>query len=275
MTTRGRPLVGMSGWVYPDWRGPFYPKGTTQKNELAYASRHVTSIELNASFYSLQKPASWQKWRDATPDEFLFAVKGPRFITHIRRLDDVHEPLANFFASGILALGSKLSAVLWQLPPSLEFEPYLIERFLEQLPHTTTAAVELASQRGERMKDKEWLTTDAERPLRHAIEVRHPTFENEEFLALLGQYRVAPVLIEPGGKRPSIDLETTDFRYLRMHGDLAIHEGGFYTERDLDELAARVNAWLDRGLDTYMYFNNDAKAHAPIDAMNLLKRLNA
>src|ERR1044072_436195 len=129
--------VGISGWVYPPWRGVFYPRGLRQADEQAYAARHVTSIELNGSFYSLQKPASWIRWRDQTPEDFVFAVKGPRFITHIKRLGDIDLPLATFLASGVLALGPKLGPLLWQLPPNLKYDPGLVERFLERLPRTT------------------------------------------------------------------------------------------------------------------------------------------
>jgi uncharacterized protein YecE (DUF72 family) len=275
MTARGTALVGMAGWVYPAWRGPFYPQGLVQKSELAYASSHVTSIELNGSFYSLQKPTSWQNWRDGTPQDFVFSVKAPRFITHIRRLDDVHEPLANFFASGILSLGAKLGSILWQLPPSLDFEPYLIERFLEQLPHTTTDAVELALQRGDRMRGKEWLETDAERPVRHAIEVRHHSFDREDFIALLAKYKVAAVLGDTGGKWPYIDRATTDFRYVRLHADTAVYEGGFYDENDIARWATTIKGWLDEGQDAYVYFDNDSKVRAPIDAMSLIEELRA
>jgi uncharacterized protein YecE (DUF72 family) len=275
MTARGTALVGMAGWVYPAWRGPFYPQGLVQKSELAYASSHVTSIELNGSFYSLQKPTSWQNWRDGTPQDFVFSVKAPRFITHIRRLDDVHEPLANFFASGILSLGAKLGSILWQLPPSLDFEPYLIERFLEQLPHTTTDAVELALQRGDRMRGKEWLETDAERPVRHAIEVRHHSFDSEDFIALLAKYKVAAVLGDTGGKWPYIDRATTDFRYVRLHADTAVYEGGFYDENDIARWSTTIKGWLDEGQDAYVYFDNDSKVRAPIDAMSLIEELRA
>jgi uncharacterized protein YecE (DUF72 family) len=275
MTGRGRALVGMAGWVYPAWRGGFYPTGLAQKKELSFAASQVTSIELNGSFYSLQKPSSWQNWRDSTPDEFVFSVKAPRFITHIRRLDDVHEPLANFFASGILSLGAKLGSILWQLPPSLDFEPYLVERFLEQLPHTTIDAVELALQRGDRMKGKEWLETDAHRPVRHAMEVRHSTFDNEAFVDLLTQYGVAAVLGDTGGKWPYIDRATTDFRYVRLHADTAIYPGGFYDNDDIARWANTINGWLDAGQDAYIYFDNDSKVRAPIDAMSLIERLGA
>jgi len=122
MTGGAEARVGISGWVYPDWRGAFYPKGLRQADELEYAARHFTSVEVNGSFYALQKPANWVRWRDAVPDDFTFAVKGPRFITHLKRLRDIDAPLANFLASGLLALGEKLGPVLWQLPPNLAFD---------------------------------------------------------------------------------------------------------------------------------------------------------
>ena len=271
----GRAVVGMAGWVYPDWRGTFYPPGLTQKRELEYASTHVTSIELNGSFYSLQRPTSWTGWRDATPDDFVFSVKGPRFITHIRKLDAVHEPLANFFASGILALGGKLGAVMWQLPPSLPFDAGVVEAFLAQLPHTTGEAVALAHERGTRMTGREHVQTDAERPVRHAIEVRHHSFDTPEFLALLEKHRVAAVLGENAGKWPMIDATTTDFRYVRLHADEVMREGGVYDDEAIQEWAQRIEGWLDLGLDAYVYFDNDTKVRAPIDAMSLIARLRA
>lgn len=269
----GRAVVGMAGWVYPDWRGTFYPAGLAQKRELEYASAHVTSIELNGSFYALQKPASWTSWRDGTPEGFVFSVKAPRFITHIRKLDGVHEAVANFFASGVLALGEKLGAVMWQLPPTLAFDAGLVEEFLAQLPRTTTEAVELAQKRGARMTGKEHLETDAHRPVRHALEVRHHSFDAPELLALLQKYGVAAVLGENAGKWPMIDATTTDFRYVRLHADEALREGGFYDDAAIEEWAIRIEAWLNEGLDTYVYFDNDTKVRAPIDAMSLIERL--
>ncbi len=269
----GAVHIGMAGWVYPAWRGTFYPPGTTQKNELAWASRAVTSIELNGSFYSLQKPTSWVSWREATPETFVFSVKAPRFITHIRRLDDVGEPLANFFASGLLALGPKLGPILWQLPPSLDFEPYLLERFLEQLPHDTTAAVELAHRRGARMTGKEYLETDAVRAVRHAIEVRHSSFFSAGFVDLARAHNVAIVYGDSAGKWPVIDEVTTDFRYARLHADTQKYPDGAYGPADIDVWATTIEGWLATGLDAYVYFDNDSKVQAPIDAMSLIERL--
>ena len=273
MSKRGKVVVGMAGWTYPAWRGGFYPKGLVQKRELEYAATQVTSIELNGSFYALQKPASWNSWRDSTPDDFVFSVKAPKFITHIRRLDDVHEPLANFFASGILALGPKLGTILWQLPPSLEFEPYLLERFLEQLPHTTTEAVSLATERSARMSGKEYLETDSDRPVRHALEVRHSTFSSPDFPKLLAQYNVAAVYGDSAGKWPVIDEVTTDFRYARLHADKALYKDGWYEPADIDRWAQTIESWLESGQDAYVYFDNDSKVRAPIDAVSLIARL--
>jgi uncharacterized protein YecE (DUF72 family) len=273
MTGRGEARVGMAGWVYPDWRGTFYPKGVTQKAELEYASTHVTSIELNGSFYALQKPASWRGWHDRTPESFVFSVKAPKFITHERKLVNVREPIANFFASGLLALGPKLGCVLWQLPPSLGFDAALLEGFLAELPHTTTEAVAVAGGRSDWMHGREHLETDAERPVRHAVEARHHGFDSPEFIELLTRHRVAAVLGETAGKWPLIDAATTDFRYARLHADEVLREGGVYDEAAIQEWAQRVEGWLAAGLDAYVYFDNDTKVRAPIDAMSLIARL--
>ena len=267
-----RYYVGMSGWTYEPWRGDFYPKGLRQADELAYASEHVNSIELNGSFYSLQKPASWQKWRDGTPEDFVFSVKAPRFITHIKRLDDVAEPVANFFASGILALGAKLGPILWQLPPNLDFDPDNLEAFLSLLPHTTGEAVELAKKRGERMKGKEYLETDADRPVRHALEVRNYSFDDQDFATLVERHNVATVLGDSAGRWPKLDWVTADFAYARLHGDKELYTSGYD--------AAGIEAWqewvldqLDHDRDAYVYFDNDQKVRSPYDAMSLLEKL--
>ena len=138
--------IGISGWRYAPWRGDFYPKGLTQKRELQFASRAVNSIEINGSFYALQRPERYAQWYADTPPGFVFSVKGPRFITHIKRLRDIHHPLANFFASGVLELKEKLGPILWQFPPNFKFDPEVFENFLEQLPHDTQQAAALARQ---------------------------------------------------------------------------------------------------------------------------------
>jgi uncharacterized protein YecE (DUF72 family) len=267
-------FVGMAGWTYEPWRGEFYPKGLRQADELEYASTHVNSIELNGSFYSLQKPASWQKWRDSTPEGFVFSVKAPKFITHIKRLDDVAEPVANFFASGILALGAKLGPILWQLPPNLDFDPEQLETFLKLLPHTTSEAIEVANGRSERMNGKEHLETDAERPVRHAIEVRDFTFDDPVFATLLERYGVATVLGDNEGRWPMLDWVTADFAYARLHGDKELYTNG-YDAAGIDKWEEWTRDHLDHDRDAYVYFDNDQKARAPFDAMELLGRMRA
>lgn len=262
----------MSGWVYPAWRGVFYPKGLPQRDELAYASSHVTSIEVNGSFYSLQKPANWQAWHASTPPDFVFSVKGPRFLTHIKRLGDVRAPLANFLASGVLALGEKLGPFLWQLPPNLTFDPERIESFLAMLPQTTGEALALAREREERMDGREWLGPVAERPLRHAFEVRNHTFDTPEYLALLERYGAASVLADTAGKYPRFEVQTDGFSYVRLHGEQELYVSG-YDDASLDAWAERIRPWLDAGRDVYVYFDNDVKVRAPIDAMGLVQRL--
>ena len=264
--------IGISGWVYAPWRGVFYPTGLRQADELAYASSHVTSIELNGSFYSLQKPASYQRWRDQTPPGFVFSVKAPRFITHIKRLGDIDLPLANFLASGVLALDGKLGPLLWQLPPNLPYDPALIERFLERLPHTTAEALELARGREARMEGREFLQLDADRPLRHAIEPRSPSFDDPRFAEQLTRHGVATVLGDNEGRWPRLDWTTADFAYARLHGDEVLYTSG-YDDESLDAWAGWVRAHLTAGRDAFVYFDNDAKVRAPIDAMGLIRRL--
>ena len=171
----GRVRVGISGWRYAGWRGDFYPKGLAQRRELEYAAERLTSIEINGSFYSLQRASSYAAWREATPDDFVFAVKGGRFITHLKRLVDVETPLANFFASGVLALGSKLGPVLWQLPEVLTYDADRLAGFFERLPRTTADAARIAAGHDARVKDP--LTTPlVDAPLRHALEFRSASF---------------------------------------------------------------------------------------------------
>jgi uncharacterized protein YecE (DUF72 family) len=264
--------IGISGWVYPPWRGVFYPRGLRQADELAYAASHVTSIEVNGSFYSLQRPTSWARWRDSTPDDFVFAVKGPRFITHIKRLGDIDLPLANFLASGVLGLGAKLGPMLWQLPPNLAYDEALVERFLERLPTTTSQALELARGREDRMGGKELLEIDANRPIRHAIEPRSPTFDDPAFAEQLARHGVATVLGDNEGRWPRLDWTTADFAYARLHGDEELYTSG-YDDAALDAWAGWVRTHLSAGRDVFVYFDNDAKVRAPVDAMGLIRRL--
>ena len=270
--SNGSVRIGISGWTYPPWRGVFYPKGLPQRRELEYASHRLTSIEVNGSFYALQKPQSWQTWRAETPDGFLFAVKGGRFITHMKKLNDVEVPLANFLASGMLALGDKLGPMLWQLPPNLGFDAGRIADFLDLLPRSTAAAAAMAARHDERMDGRAHVTTDADRPLRHAMEVRHPTFETDAFLELLRSRDVAVVTADTAGKWPVFLEPTASHAYVRLHGDEELYVSGYDAEA-LDRWAARIAGWRDAGRDVVVYFDNDAKVRAPVDAMALMTRL--
>ncbi|MEB1527781.1 DUF72 domain-containing protein [Xanthomonas sp. WHRI 7945] len=282
--------IGISGWRYPRWRGVFYPSDLVQRRELEYAARCFRSVELNGSFYSLQTPKSYTAWHDATPRDFVFAVKGPRFVTHLKRLRDCEQPLANFFASGLLGLGPKLGPLLWQLPPSLAFDHALLDDFLSLLPRTSEAALALAGKRdAKRMRERSLLTIDRNRRLRHALEVRHPSFATPEAMALLRKHRVAVVQADTAGKWPYLEDVTADFLYLRLHGDAQLYASG-YSDKALDAWAARIDAWHRGGepadaqrvgpaaarrtrRDVYCYFDNDMKVHAPFDARRLAQRL--
>jgi uncharacterized protein YecE (DUF72 family) len=283
--------IGISGWTYGPWRGTFYPRGLTQKNELAYASRELNSIEINGSFYSLQRPTSYELWRDQTPDGFVFSVKAGRFITHMKKLRGVETALANFFASGVLALNEKLGPILWQLPPVLGFDAERLEGFFEQLPRDTKEAAKLAKRHDARLNGRSWTTADATRPIRHAIEVRHDSFKTPEFVKLLRKHDVALVVADTAGKWPYMeDVTASDFVYVRLHGDEQLYVSG-YSEEALGRWAAKVRAWAaggeaadavrvgppakprKAGRDVFVYFDNDVKVRAPYDAMNLAAKL--
>jgi uncharacterized protein YecE (DUF72 family) len=286
-----RLFIGISGWRYAPWRGVFYPAQLPQRRELEYASRRLGSVEINGSFYSLQRPESYRAWREQTPEGFLFAVKGGRFITHMKKLRGVETPLANFFASGVLALGDKLGPVLWQLPPVLAYDRDRMDGFLAQLPRTTGAAAALAAGHDHRLDGRAWTTTDADRPLRHAVEVRHASFARADFVDVLRAHEVALVTADTAGKWPFLEDQTADFSYARLHGDQELYVSG-YSDVGLDWWADRVRAWaaggnpdgahtvaapLDRpgGRDVFVYFDNDVKVRAPFDAMGLAARLGA
>jgi uncharacterized protein YecE (DUF72 family) len=262
----------MSGWVYPAWRGVFYPAGLAHKDELAYASSRVTSIEVNGSFYRVPKPETWAAWRDTVPEDFVFSVKGTRYITHIKRLKDAREPLADFFASGVLHLGRKLGPILWQLPPNATFDRDVLEAFLVQLPRSTSDATALAAHHTTRMDGKTWFAAQGDAPIRHALEVRHASFVDPAFVGLLERYGVAAVLADTAGKWPRFEAQTADFSYLRLHGEHELYVSG-YDDEALDAWATRIREWRDAGRDVHVYFDNDVKVRAPIDAMGLIARL--
>ncbi len=265
--------IGISGWNYAGWRGDFYPKGLVQRRELEYAASKLTSIEINGSFYSLQRPSSYAAWRAQTPDDFVFAVKGGRFITHMKKLAGVETALANFFASGVLALGPKLGPVLWQLPPNLGFDAERLAAFFDQLPRTTGAAAEIAKAHDAKVPDDRALTvTEDDRPMRHALEVRHSTFATSEAVELLRAHDIAFVVADTAGRWPRVEEPTSDHVYVRLHGDKELYTSG-YTAEALDGWAGKVRHWADAGLDVYVYFDNDVKGYAPHDAMALIERV--
>lgn len=268
----GTVRVGISGWTYPPWRGVFYPPGLRQKDELEFAATRMSSIEINGSFYSLQRPESYLSWGGRTPDDFVFAVKGGRFITHMKKLTDVETPLANFFASGLLALGDKLGPILWQLPPTLGFDSDRLETFFDQLPRTTIAAAALAAGHDERVEGRTWLEAGVDRPIRHALEVRHTSFLAPQFLDLLRKHQVAVVVADTAGKWPLLRHVTADFAYIRLHGDTELYASG-YSGTALDEWARLVRGWAEQGTDVYVYFDNDILVRAPVDAIALAERL--
>jgi uncharacterized protein YecE (DUF72 family) len=271
----GRFHIGVSGWRYPSWRGDFYPKGLPQRLELAYAAQRMTSIEINGSFYSLQRPSSYAAWRQSAPATVDFAVKGGRFITHLKQLRDVEAPLANFFASGVLALGTQLGPILWQLPERLRFDPDRLAAFFDLLPRSTAEAAALASHHDDKLaEDRALTTTDVDQRIRHAIEPRHPGFDTEEARSLCARHDVAVVIADSAGRWPTMHDATSDFRYVRLHGETELYASG-YSPASLERWADRCRAWADEGHDVHVYFDNDARGHAPRDAVSLLRLLDA
>ncbi|MGZ8254151.1 MAG: DUF72 domain-containing protein [Burkholderiaceae bacterium] len=283
---RGTIRIGVSGWRYEPWRGAFYPPGLRQDDELAYAAERLPTIELNGSFYSLQTPASYADWYRATPAGFVFSVKGGRYITHMRRLKEITKPLANFFASGLFNLKEKLGPILWQFPPNLKFEAGRFEEFMALLPHDTSAALALARRRDARMTGRSALQVDAVRPVRHAIEIRNPTFLEPAFIELLRRYRIALVVADTGERWPQPHDITADFVYMRLHGATELYKSR-YSEEMLQVWTTRVEAWAAGGQpadanlivpatlprearDVYCYFDNTDKLHAPDNAQRLM-----
>ena len=263
--------IGISGWRYAPWRGRFYPPELPQRAELAYASRRFPTIEINGSFYSLQRPESYAQWYAETPDGFVFSVKGGRYITHMLRLRGIEQPLANFFASGVFNLREKLGPVLWQFPPNFKYDRERMRRFFRLLPRDTGAARALARRRSAWMKGRVRLGIDAQRPMRHAVEVRHESFLEPSFIDLLREHRIALVIAETAGLWPMADEVTADFMYIRLHGDKELYRSG-YSDRALSRWARRIRAWQTR--DIYCYFDNtDVKLRAPIDAQTLMRKL--
>lgn len=281
--------IGISGWRYAPWRGVFYPEDLPQREELHYASRQFNTIEINGSFYSLQNPTNYQRWYDETPRGFVFAVKAPRYITHIHRLKNVEQGLANFFASGVLALREKFGPILWQLPPSFRYDEERLETFFSQLPHDSETLAAVARNH-DRTIAKAQVTADRKRSIRHAMEVRHTSFVNETFIAQLRRHGVALVVADTAGKWPFLEDVTASFVYMRLHGDKELYASG-YTNAALNRWCRHIDAWRRgsepkdatrcsntpprkrAGRDIYCYFDNDTKVKAPFDARKLAEKL--
>jgi uncharacterized protein YecE (DUF72 family) len=280
--------IGVSGWRYEPWRGVFYPEKLRQADELAYMSHQLSSIELNGSFYSLQRPENYQQWHDQTATNFVFSVKGPQYISHIRRLRDCQVPLANFFASGLFNLRDKLGPILWQFPANFKFDPERLASFLDLLPRTSEAAEQLANQHEARFADRAELRAEAIGRLRYVMEVRNQSFASNEFIALLKEKDVGLVLSDSDGRWPVFEDVTSDLMYIRLHGSEQLYASG-YDQPAIERWAKRIEAWSSgfepadarrqagpapsMPRDVFCYFDNDAKAMAPRDARALMQRL--
>jgi uncharacterized protein YecE (DUF72 family) len=247
MSDAGNIFVGVGGWNFAPWRGGFYPKGLTQSQELHYASRQLTSIEINSTFYGLQKPATFQKWHDETPDGFVFSVKAPRFVTNRKLLASSASSIERFLGSGILKLGNKLGPINWQLDLGKEFDAQDLAAFLELLPPKLEGRV-----------------------LRHALEARHESFDCDEFAALARKHRVA--VVEAGDSQyPRIQARTAPFSYLRVMGTKANAPKG-YPPAALARWRERAQT-LARDGDVFLYFISGAKERNPDAARALIAAL--
>lgn len=279
--------IGISGWTYDGWRGTFYPPKLAHSKELGYASKKVSSIEINGTFYSLQSPKSYSRWFESTPDDFIFSVKANRYITHFDRLENPEIPMANFFASGILGLKEKLGPILWQFPPSFSFEPDKLEHFFKLLPRDQKDAIRLAKKNN--LSLERTFMKGFDYPMKHAMEIRNHSFLNPWFIELLRDYGVALVFADSAGKFPYMEDVTSDFIYIRLHGESELYVSG-YDDDSLNLWKKRMMTW-HQGIepddkltiselipkkvkrDVYIYFDNDAKIRAPFDAMKLMEKI--
>ncbi|MHB1168643.1 MAG: DUF72 domain-containing protein [Longimicrobiales bacterium] len=288
---RANLYIGISGWTYPGWRGgAFYPDGLAHRRELEYASHQLNTVEVNGTFYSLQRPSSFASWYEQTPADFRFALKGSRFITHMKQLNDVRTALANYFASGVLRLSEKLGPILWQFSSRRRFDPERFDAFMRQLPRTTRAAARLAREHDHRVKEGGWTRTIVDAPIRHAFEVRHESFFNDEFIELLRKHEMALVFSDAGAEWPYSEDVTSDFIYARLHGAEEIYASG-YDDDALEQWARRIRSWAagreprharrcaprsragSGAREVYVFFDNDSKVRAPHDAMRLAEML--
>ena len=241
----GKIHIGIGGWTYEPWRGAFYPEGLSQKRELEYASRRLTSIEINGTYYSTFKPASWAKWREETPDGFVFAVKGSRYCTNRKELAGAGEAVARFTGQGLTELGDRLGPINWQFMGTKKFDAADTEAFLRLLPREVRGL-----------------------PLRHTLEVRHESFKDERFYDLARRHNVAIVFADDD-KFPAIDEPTADFAYARLMRTREDVETG-YTPAEIGEWARRARSWAERG-DAFVYFISGAKLRAPAAAQALIQ----
>ena len=267
-----RVLVGVSGWAYRSWRGDYYPAALAASQQLGYVSRRLPTVELNASFYSLRDPGSYERWHRETPPGFVFSVKGGRYVTHIKRLRDPLVPLANFFASGVLALDDKLGPILWQLPATLPFDADGLRHFIDCLPSDTADARRLAGHHTAVVEGRTWLYDTPNRPLRHALEVRHASFGSPSCLSLLREHGIDLVVSDGAGRWPMLDAETADFVYVRLHGHEVLYGGG-YPDALLRRWRDEFRRIASDGKDVYVYFDNDSDGRAPYDAERLRELL--
>lgn len=269
-------FIGISGYDYAPWRERFYPPALPARRWLAYASHRFNTIELNGTFYSLKSPAVFERWASEVPERgFVFAVKGGRFITHNLKLRNAEASLGNFFASGVLALGEKTGPFLWQLPGTYRFDAERLDAFMRLLPRTSSEAEAVARGHDHRLRRGALLEAPVQLGYRHAFEVRHPSYFHSEFYALLRAHECAFVIADTAGKFPYAEEVTADFVYVRLHGSTELYASG-YTDAELDAWAEKIAAWRDpaRGArDVYVYFDNDAKVHAPFDAGRLAARV--
>jgi uncharacterized protein YecE (DUF72 family) len=268
-----RVRVGISGYDYPRWKGQFYPPDLPRSRWLAYAAERFDAIELNGTFYSLKTPAVFRKWANAVPGDFVLAVKGSRFITHNLKLRHADQALANFLASGVLALGRKTGPFLWQLPATYRFDADRIDGFLGLLPEDSLAAADLARNHDGRVRGEPLAEASEVVRFRHALEVRHPSYFHPEFYEILRSRRCAFVIADSAGTFPSAEEVTADFVYVRLHGSESLYASG-YRDEELAGWAERIGRWMDGGVrETFVFFDNDANGHAPFDAMRLAARL--
>jgi uncharacterized protein YecE (DUF72 family) len=274
LTARDAPggvvRIGTSGWSYPHWRRDFYPVGLPQRQELSYLAQRLPTLELNGTFYSLTRPSACSAWRAAVPNDFVFAVKGSRFITHMLKLQRFEAPLANFFSSGLLRLGATLGPILWQLPPQLPFDNERVRRFFEAVPRDVAAAERWARRYDRRTTGRATLRAPDGRQsrLRHAVEIRHPSWLTDKALEVLRALDVALVTADTAGRHPFSLERTADFAYVRLHGSTALYASR-YDDAELATWAGRIVDWAGSGGDVYLYFDNDARGHAPRDAIRL------